>query len=442
MEILIEISKGFLVKTCNSFLKIEVYLKILHVSNTDLVGGRFTGHSMVKAIKKGNDAEMAVWERQSEILGVHNLKPLKPSFLWFLTKIAKKFDDHLALEGLTGLAGLLLLKKPYFDDSDVIHFHLIHNSAFFSILSIPQLSHLKPIVWTIHDNWAYTGMCVYSFDCDKWLTGCKMFCPYPRGFSSLRHYMPSLHWKMKSRIYRRSELNLVAASKWTFNRITKSPLLNKFPIHIIPYGVDLQTFIPQNKEKTREKLGLNPNQRIIAFRGVKINNDQYKGMSWLKEALILYEPQIPTSLLILQDGSDFASLGSKYNILNLGWIDGSNLVDVLCAADVFVMPSIQEAFGLMAVETMACGTPVIVFDGTALPEVIHEPLGGLVVPSMNFTELAKVISLLLGDNELRRKIGRQGRQIAEQEYSLKLYIERHIKLYTKIIDNRLKRSEK
>jgi len=75
-------------------------------------------------------------------------------------------------------------------------------------------------------------------------------------------------------------------------------------------------------------------------------------------------------LLILQDGKGFSALSPKYGVVTPGWIDGEDLAIALSAADVFVMPSIQEAFGLMAVEAMACGTPVIVFDGTALPGVI------------------------------------------------------------------------
>ena len=132
-------------------------------------------------------------------------------------------------------------------------------------------------------------------------------------------------------------------------------------------------------------------------------------------------------------------MSPKYSVITPGWIDGKDVAVALSAADVFVMPSIQEAFGMMAVESMACGTPVITFDGTSLPEVIKAPLGGLVVPTKDSAALAGAIHKLLKDDELRDRLGKQARQIAEQEYSFTFYIEQHVNLYEAVIE-RHKRS--
>ena len=152
------------------------------------------------------------------------------------------------------------------------------------------------------------------------------------------------------------------------------------------------------------------------------------------EALKLYEPQEPTCLLILQDGGAFQSLWPKYNVITPGWIDGEQMALALSAADVFLMPSIQEAFGLMAVESMACGTPVVVFEGTSLPAVIKAPQGGLAVPARDSVALAGAIQQLLSDDELRERLGKQARQIAEREYSSSLYGQRHVSLYEDVIE--------
>jgi glycosyltransferase involved in cell wall biosynthesis len=157
-------------------------------------------------------------------------------------------------------------------------------------------------------------------------------------------------------------------------------------------------------------------------------------MNWLMEALNVYKPQKPTTLLIFEDGKDFKVLSPKYSVITTGWIDGVDLADALSAADVFVMPSIQEAFGLMAVESMACGTPVIVFEGTALPDVIKSPLGGIAVPAKDSVALAGAIKRLLDDDDLRSELGGQARQLAEREYSFPLYVQRHIKLYEEVIE--------
>jgi glycosyltransferase involved in cell wall biosynthesis len=416
-------------------------LNILHISNTDLPGGRFTGFYMNRVLDPGDRAAMAVWNKRSDRPHVHELRPRKPSRFWLWANIAKRVDTMLGLEGLTGLAGPLLARQSYFHDADVIHLQLVQNDAFFSMLSLPRLARMKPVVWTIHDNWPLSGMCIYSFTCDKWLTGCRGRCPHPRGHSPIRRYIPALHWCIKNSAYARADLHLVVASNWTLERVKKSPLLNRFPCRLIPFGVDLQAFTPRSKQESRKRLGIAPGLKIIAFRGIRSGSDQYhyKGMRWLKEALERIEPGTLDSLLVFQDGSEFAFLEPKFKVLDLGWADSELLIDALCAADLFVMPSLQESFGLMAVEAMACGTPVISCEGTALPEVIHAPHGGLTVPVEDSEALAAAISRLLADDDLRREIGRQGRRIAEEEYSFSLYVKRHVQLYNEVIERHKER---
>lgn len=220
------------------------------------------------------------------------------------------------------------------------------------------------------------------------------------------------------------------------DRVQRSPLLRDFPCHLIPFGIDLETFRPRPKAECRKKLGIWPEQKVIVFRDNGLHSDRFKGMRWLMEALQMYEPQDPTCLLILQDGRAFRTLWPKYSVITPGWIDGEQLALALSAADVFLMPSIQEAFGLMAVESMACGTPVVVFEGTALPDVIKAkaPQSGLVVPLRDSVALAGAIKRLLEDDNLRDGVGRQARQIAEREYALPLYAQRHVSLYQDVIE--------
>jgi glycosyltransferase involved in cell wall biosynthesis len=402
-------------------------MNILHISSTDLMGGRFTGLYMQKILGETHNVGMAVWNKTTEKQGVYSLRPNRRFNIPI--DFARRLDNKLGLEGLTGIAGWLLPIQDYFKRADVVHLHLIHNDAYFSILSLPFLAHKKPLVWTIHDPWAMTGGCLYSFDCTRWLTGCAPRCPYPRRKSLWQHHIPAFHWKIKKQIYLRSNLSLVIASKWMQDRIQRSPLLQHLPCHLIPFGIDLDTFRSISKSEARNKLGICPDQKVIAFRDSGFFTDVFKGLFCLMEALRLYEPKEPTCLLILQDGRPFRSLWPKYSVITPGWIDGEELAVTLAAADVFLMPSIQEAFGLMAVESMACGTPVITFDGTSLPDVIKAPLGGLSVSAMDSNALAGAIQKLLEDDDLRKRLGKQARQIAEQEYALPLYVQRHLSLY-------------
>lgn len=406
-------------------------MNILHISNTDLMGGRFTGYSMQQALGPGHSVEMAVWNRTADNPSVHLMR--QGTWLRIPAAIARRFDDRLGLEGLTRLGGWSLPGRDYFKRADVVHLHLIHNDANISLLSLPMLSRHKPLVWTIHDPWAMTGGCLYPFDCDRWLSGCAPRCPYPRRRSLLQHYVPALHWQIKKRLYQRSDLDLAVASKWMRDRVQRSPLLSHFRCHHIPLGIDLKMFRPRPRAESRKTLGILPDQKVIAFRDVG-SGDRFKGVRWLMEALQIYEPQEPTCLLILEKGRAFQALRPKYNVITPGWIDGEELAVALSAADVFLMPSIQEAFGLMAVESMACGTPVVVFEGTALPDVIKAPQGGLAVPARDSVALAAAIQRLLTDDDLRVALGKQARQIAEQEYSLPKYLQSHINMYEDAIE--------
>jgi glycosyltransferase involved in cell wall biosynthesis len=416
-------------------------MKVLHLSDNDLIGGRFTGYYMQRAFDATeHQFEMAVWNRQSDSVSVNLLRPKHPLWARVINKIAVKTSEKLGLEGLTGLGSYLLTRKPYFQSADILHLHIIHNDEFFNILDLPRLSRLKPTVWTIHDFWAFSGMCIYPFDCMGLYTGCHGNCPYPRGKSVLRHYIPAAHWQVKKIAYEHSDIHLVVASRWLCERIQKSPLLKKIPITHIPFGIDLTQFRQRNKEAARAKLGIPQSDQVISTRAASKKHGYssylYKGIEWLREALEIYEPKKPTTLLVFQDSLEFEHLKGKYRIVNLRWADGDLLVDALSAADVFVMPSIQETFGLMAVEAMACGVPVVVFDGTSLPEVIQAPRGGLVVPSKDSAALASAFSTLLEDDELRYRISQTARALTEEQYNLFLYVQRHLSLYQEILDKR------
>jgi len=412
-------------------------MNILHINNTDLTGGRFNGFYMQQSLDDSFNVEMVVWNKESLNSNIHQSPPSNP-ILHFFAKNIMRISVRLGFDRLAGFSGWLLPYMDYFKRADIIHIHQIHNHPNFSILSLPMLARKKPIVWTIHDPWAMTGGCEHSFECNRWLTGCKPRCPHPRTRSLFENYIPYFQWKIKKRVYAKSKLTLIVASKWMKERIERSPLLNHLPCHLIPFGIDLQSFKPLSKIECRKKLGIPIDAKVIAFRGIAINQNsrmsQYKGIAYLIDALKIYDPKESTVLLILENSSAFIFLSNKYSIFSLGWIDGNNLVNVLSASDIFLMPSIQESFGLMAVEAMACGTPVIVFEGTALPDVIKAPNGGLAVPAKDSKALAEAIDHLLSNDSMRNQMGVQARLIAEKEYSTQQYLKSHIKIYNDVIE--------
>jgi glycosyltransferase involved in cell wall biosynthesis len=399
-------------------------MNILHINSHDLHGARFNGYEMQKIIGLEHNVEMAVWEKTSSNSNVHIIPP-NNKVLKYLTSLMITFTSRLGFDRLFGYAGFILPLNNYFKKADIVHLHLIHNYT--------KLSRKKTIFWTLHDPWAFTGGCEHSFDCEKWKTGCNSICPYPRAKSIFQGYTPFIHWKLKKYLYSKSEINLIVASQWMKDRVEKSPLLNHLTCHLIPFGIDTTLFCPGDKLEARKKMGINLENKVIAFRDPGLKTDKFKGMKWLMEALKIFEPSTPTTLLIFQDGEAFEILSDKYNIIKTGWIKGEEMSLALSAADVFLMPSIQESFGLMAVEAMACGLPVVVFEGSALPSIIKAPIGGIAVPTKNSNALAAAVKLLLDDDELRVRIGKQARNLVESDYSDFQYVKKHIDVYENAI---------
>jgi len=411
---------------------IILYMKILHINYTDLVGGRFNGYLMSKNHKYLFDSQMAVWVKKSNDDFVYQIPP-KNKLIWNLWNRFLILTSRFGLDRLIGFGGWILAKQTYFKNTDIIHLHLIHNFSNFSILTLPFISKLKPVVWTLHDPWALTGGCEHSFDCNKWQNGCSIPCPHPRAKSLFQSYTPYFHWKIKKYIYSKSNVTLVVASEWMKKKVELSPLLKQFDCNIIPFGLSLKQFKPLDKFDSKTKFGIPRNHKVIAFRDSGLKKDKFKGLRWLKEALELYEVNEPTTLLIFEKGDDFKFLENKFNVICLGWIDGDELVTALSAADIFIMPSIQESFGLMAVESMACGTPVMVFEGTALPSIVKHGIGGIVIPLKDSKALAESIFNILDDNDLRLRMSAQARKIVEENYNEENYIESHHELYKKVI---------
>lgn len=104
------------------------------------------------------------------------------------------------------------------------------------------------------------------------------------------------------------------------------------------------------------------------------------------------------------------------------------------AADVFLMPSLEETFGMMAIEALACGTPTVVFEGTSLPEVVDAPRCGISVPRENVEALAAAITAVMGNAGLRQSLIANGLDLVAREYTQSQYVSRHILLYRQLLE--------
>jgi glycosyltransferase involved in cell wall biosynthesis len=293
-------------------------------------------------------------------------------------------------------------------------------------------------VWTLHDPWAMTGHCVHPLDCSRWLTGCGKCPDLARNFT-VWFDTTALVWKAKRDAYARAPLTLVVASRWMRELVARSPLLSKMPCHVIPFGLDLESWPVLDRRACRERLGIPGDGPAIAFR-LPVGGDRNrvtKGVPWLLETLARLELPERATLIVFEGTRGLDPLRARYRIVELGWLDeATRVAEALTAADVFVNPSPAESFGFMALEAMACGTPVIATADTAVVESIRPPESGLAVRFGDCEALGAALSGLLADGPRRTEMGRAGRRRVEADYTHADYVRRHEELYRELAESR------
>jgi glycosyltransferase involved in cell wall biosynthesis len=402
-------------------------MKTLQVGNTDIVGTRFNGQDLHKYyLKKNIESQHCVWEKCG----------LDP-FTWQLVTFGRKttsigfraIEKVLSLQSVIYPYSLKLLLDKRFLSTDIVHYHLIH-TGYFSLPTLPLLTRIKPTVWTLHDPWAMTGHCVYPYDCEKWASGCGN-CPSTSTYMPMWKDNTALMWKIKKFSYHASRVDIVLASKWMLNMAQRSPLLSKFRLHHIPFGLDQEVFKPLDSEIAKKEIGVFPGSFVIAFRSI---NSEYKGLPLIREVLRKMEPKVPICLLTFNERGLMDEFRGKYQIIDLGWVDDEELtVKAYNASDIFLMPSAAEAFGMMAMEAMACGKPVITTEGTSLPEVIFAPFGGISVPKGDSNAMKAAIEQLIENPERRFRLGARALELANKHYKFTTHAEKMLELCEDVI---------
>ena len=255
---------------------------------------------------------------------------------------------------------------------DVIHLHNLHG---YYLDCETLFEYLKgagiPVVWTLHDCWPFTGHCAhYDYrGCTRWQTGCED-CPAKRDYpASLFLDRSKAHYVKKKALFTGVEpLTLAAVSDWMKDQAARS-FLKDYPITRIYNGVDRRFFHPDPGDE-RQVLGIG--QRKM-FLGLAAPWTKRKGFDFfIRLAGQLREDEV---IVMAGLGKDQIARMPK-GIIGLERIlDPARLARLYSAADVVLNPSFEESFGMVTAEALACGTPVIVQNTTASPEMVDETCG-------------------------------------------------------------------
>lgn len=402
-------------------------MNILQVSSTDLVGKRFNGQYLTENFQYyGHTCRQLVWYKEGRNSNTKLM--LRLPFGNSIQKIFDGIENSLSIRSLIQPNSYVLHRDPFFKNADIVHYHIMYWPNFFSIPRFPNLTRIKPSVWTIHDFWPFTGHCVYPFDCERWTSGCGK-CPYLNSNFSMKKDNTAKMWNLKDYIYKNSKFEIVVASSYMKNLVQKSPLLNRFNIHHVPFGVDLNKFCPKNQSFSKKLLGIDEDEVVITFRAAP---GPYKGLSAIQEAIrnLNVPKNQKVCLLTFNVKGLLEEFRDRFKVIDLGWVDDEGLMRCAYdASDFFLMPSAQETFGMMALEAMAFGKPVVVFDGTSLPEIVGGSEVGFVLKQNDIKGLKQVIEELIRNKSLRLARGNAALDFANSNYSLDKHIKSLISVY-------------
>lgn len=404
-------------------------MKVLHINQSDISGGAaiaaYRLHSGLLAKDIGSKIAVDIKKTQD-----NTIIPLSRNRL--SDELSSRFTQYVGLNYINILGSKRIQSQNFFQSSDVLNFHNLHG-GYFNYLVIPKLTQNKPAVWTLHDMWSFTGHCAYSFDCDKWKTGCG-FCPYPETYPAIKKDSTPWEIKIKSWLYSRSNLSIVCPSQWLADQAGQS-LLKNLPILHIPYGINTSIYQPLNLELSRSALDI-PQDKLVLLMGADYLTDVRKGADLLNAALLALPDSLKSKILLLSFGNGGENIGSKLGIqsLNLGPISSDRIKALAySAADLFVLPTRADNLPLVLQESMACGTPMVSFRVGGVPELVRHHVTGYLAEPENVQDLRNGIVQLLENAEMRQKMSEQCRAIALQEYTLERQAQRYIELYESLI---------
>lgn len=419
----------------------EEQIKVLSANTSDASGGAaraaYRIHGGVR--KLGINSYMFVKDKRLSDETVLSLTPFVPvnalySLYYYIEhKIKNRIQrarwrkyprrDDVFLSDLRSVSLHGALQKI---DFDILHLHWI-NLRFLNLKELLKIQ--RPIVWTLHDSWAFTGICHYSYDCDKFKSQCGA-CPFLR--SSDNDDLSHRVWKEKKMIYHKLNLHIVTPSTWLADLARESTLLKNFPITVIPNCLDTDVFKPVDKVHVLSDLGLNNSKKKILFGAVNALNDSNKGFKQLIEALSHFEHSVDCSkyeLLVFGTDKPINEIQTPLQIHYLGYIkQDTELVKVYNAADVMVVPSLSEVFGQTASEAMACGTPVVAFNCTGIKEVVEHKITGYLAEPYSPEDLANGI-LWCEQNNLFGELSVNARNRVVENYSVERVAAKYKALY-------------
>ncbi|MDR3654050.1 MAG: glycosyltransferase family 4 protein [Paludibacter sp.] len=413
-------------------------MKIVHINFWDKLGGAAIASNRLHKtmINMGINSKMIVFDKlikdDKTVFAIDSFfnKIINSIYNIIDSRRLKKFRPFVGNFSI-GTLGKDVSKLEIIKEADVIYIHWINNN-FLSISSINKLLNLnKPVIWFLHDMWPFTGGCHHSFECIKYQTQCES-CDLLKSKNAKDISFKDLNLKIKKIGLPHTNLHIVSPSNWLAECAKKSVVFSKNKISVIPNLIDINKYKPINKEYARKILNLPCDGKIILFGADMGLNNPYKGWSYLKEALMRID--FPFSILTFGGESQENSLNDfPFIIYNQGRLfDDYSLMLLYNACDVFVIPSLAEAFGQTALEATSCGTPVVGFNVGGIPDIIQHKKNGYLAKYRDAVDLQAGIEWVL-NNTRYDELCKDCRDFAVKTFSSEKVVKQHIEVISTLI---------
>jgi glycosyltransferase involved in cell wall biosynthesis len=383
-------------------------MKVLHLSTADANGGAARGaYWMHKALcKAGVDSHMLVADKftsdrtvtgSTGITGSQKIaKGIRQTFEYWPLKGYKNkrsgpFSPAIYPSNIAAQVEAI--------DPDIINLHWVAGGLL-RPQDLRRFQRRRPrhLVWTLRDMWAFTGGCHYAGDCTAYALGCGR-CPL-LGSDSSRDLSAKV-WQRKQAAWKDLAITVVPLSHWLADCARQSKLFAHQRIQVIANAIDADVYRPVDRAIARHLLNLPQHKKLILFGALSPTADPRKGFSHLRSALHHLASQSHANQLeVVIFGTDKPDkdLNLKLPTTFLGRLhDDTTLALAYSAADVMVMPSIQENFAKTTIEAMACGTPVVGFNAQGLKDCVVHQHNGYAAACFDAVDLANGISWVLQD---------------------------------------------
>ena len=433
-----------MVDTLDDALKdVSIDMKVVHINKNDLSGGaaraahrlhkglQRVGHESVMLVesRSSDDPSVLVFEKPMDSLNLvrRGLRQIRNARDFKHYSNSRPGGYELFSDDRSTYAATLVDQIPA---CQVINLHwipgLVDYESFFTRV-LPS----TPIVWTLHDLNAMTGGCHYDLGCGRYVIHCGT-CPQ-LGSEDSRDLSYDI-WARKQRLFstiESSRLHFVTPSRWLAEEVKRSPFLGRFPVYVIPYGLDLEEFAPRNRGNVRDLLGIPRDARVLLFVAEQIGNKR-KGFARLMDALARCAGSIP-NLLLLSTGQNRPAVPDGIPSVHVGSVNNDRFLSmVYSASDAFTICSVQDNLPNTVLEAMACGIPTVGIAAGGIPDMVRNGVNGFLVSANDEGALADAITGLLHNGARCAEMGANARGIAVREYSLDLQARRYAELYASL----------